>query len=415
MKYPFPHIYHIDDVLPAIEGRDEFIVAQKDGYQVVNYAVMMEDSFPPVTGEDFCPGCKQYKTEIGDCGSQRCPEFVSAAAIRRECRGLVFDLEGKLINRRYHKFFNVNERDETRFENVDFSQPHVILDKLDGSMVSPCFVHGHVRWMTKMGITDTAMQAEVHTAKYQIYREFAEHFLKNGYTPVFEWVSRASRIVLDYPVDQLILTALRHIETGRYMPYHEMVPVAEYWDLPLVKAYDFQDANIVDIVRGMEDTEGVVVRFDDGHMLKVKADWYVLRHKSKDAITREKNVLDYIVNERVDDVLPFLQAEDQERLLRFQDKFWRGVGETVVTYERYWDTVVASGLDRKRYAQEWMPTIKGNDPFAAQYVFGRFSGRDGREMLVDHIRKNISTQTRVNEVRKHWGEHSWTYSFEGDN
>jgi len=402
MNYEFPHIHHINDVLPAIEGRDEFIIAEKDGYKVVNYVVATHDTFPQVmTGGD---PTIQTLDDVYD----------HLAAIRRECRGLVFDLDGNLINRRYHKFFNVNERDETRFEAVDFSQPHVILDKLDGSMVSPCRVNGHIRWMTKMGITDTSMQSEVHVAKYRIYEEFAGHFLDNGYTPVFEWVSRQSRIVLDYPQDSLILTALRHNVTGRYMPYHEMVGVAEYWDMPLVRAYDFQDANIVDIVRGMEDTEGVVVRFDSGHMLKVKADWYVLRHKSKDAITREKNVLDYIVNERVDDVLPFLQAEDQARLLKFQDRFWAGVSDTVAGYERYWNTVVASGLDRKRYAQEWMPTIKDNDPFAAPYVFGRFGGRDGRLMIVDNIRKNISTQSRVNEVRDLWGGHSWTYSFDGD-
>ena len=414
MNYTFPVIKHINDVLPAIEGRDEFIVVQKDGYQVVNYAVMMEDSFPPVTGEDFCPGCKQYKTEIGDCGSQRCPDFVSAAAIRRECRGLVFDLEGNVINRRFHKFFNVNERDETRYEHIDFDKPHVVLDKLDGSMVSPCMVNGHVRWMTKMGVTDTAMQAETHTVKFQIYREFAEYMLRGGWTPIFEWVSRASRIVLDYPEDRLILTALRNNETGQYLSWDKMIEYAEYWDMPLVTAYDYKDKNILEVVRGLENTEGVVIRFEDGHMLKVKADWYVLRHKSKDAITREKNVLDYIVNERVDDVLPFLQAEDQARLLKFQDKFWEGFNESLAAYEDHYQNVVQAGVDRKQYALEWKPVIEKTFPFAPQYAFGRFAGRDGKDMLMDHVRKNIGTQTRVNETRSIWGGHEWSYSFDGD-
>lgn len=412
MNYEFPKITHINDVLPAIEGRDEFIIARKDGYQVVNYAVMMADSFPPVTGDDFCPGCKEYKTEIGNCGSQRCPEFVSAAAIRRECRGIVFDLDGNLINRRYHKFFNVNERDETRFEDVDFSKRHVILEKLDGSMVSPCYVNGVIRWMTKMGITDTSMEAEVFVAKNPHYAEFADTMMKQGCTPIFEWCSNKNRIVLSYPEDQLILTAIRHNETGKYVPHH--IDAHNGWNIPVVKSYSYDSANIIDIVRAMEDAEGVVIRFEDGHMLKVKADWYVLRHKSKDAITREKNVLDYIVNERVDDVLPFLQAEDQDRLLQFQDRFWQGINDTVAGYEKYWNTVIASGLDRKAYAQRWMPTIKANDSFAPQYVFGRFDNRDGRAMIVDHIRKNISTQTKVNEVRRFWGGDEWSYSFEGD-
>jgi RNA ligase len=386
MNYTFPVIKHIDDVLPAVAGRDEFIVAKKDGYQVVNYAVMMEDSFPVVDSVE--------------------------AAIRRECRGLVFDLEGNLINRRFHKFFNVNERDETRYEHVDFSKPHVVLDKLDGSMVSPCIVKGHVRWMTKMGVTDTAMQAETHTVKFQIYREFAEYMLKGGWTPIFEWVSRASRIVLDYPEDRLILTAIRNNETGRYLSWDKMIEYAEYWDMPLVKAYDYKDENILEVVRGLEDTEGVVIRFDDGHMLKVKADWYVLRHKSKDAITREKNVLDYIVNERVDDVLPFLQTEDQHRLLQFQDKFWAGVKETVWQYEAYIDSIKA--VDRRTWAMQYMPEQKHRDPHLTTIVFGWYDGRDVKETLLTIIRKNIGSQTKISAARYLWGGIGWSYSFDAD-
>ena len=41
MKYRFPHITHINDVLPAIEGRDEFIVAEREHYTVINYMVAM--------------------------------------------------------------------------------------------------------------------------------------------------------------------------------------------------------------------------------------------------------------------------------------------------------------------------------------------------------------------------------------
>lgn len=388
MEYTFPVISHINDVLPAIAGRDEFIVVQKDGYQVVNYAVMMEDSFPVVDSVH--------------------------AALRRECRGLVFDLDGNVINRRYHKFFNVNERDETRLENVDLGKPHRILEKLDGSMVSPCYVKGSIRWMTKMGITDTSMEAEVHVAKNPQYVGFADACLADGWTPVFEWCSNKNRIVLSYPEDQLVLTALRHNETGFYARVEMLEAYGRLHNIPVVKSYSYDSANIIDIVRAMEDAEGVVIRFFDGHMLKVKADWYVLRHKSKDAITREKNVLDYVVNEKVDDVLPFLQVEDQARLLKFQDKFWEGFNESLAAYEDHYQNVVQAGVDRKQYALEWKSVIEKTFPFAPQYVFGRFAGRDGKDMLLDHVRKNIGTQTRVNETRKIWGGHEWNYSFEGD-
>lgn len=179
MNYNFPTINHIDDVLPAIKDSPEFIVVDKDDYTVINYVVMNEDTFPDGDG------------------------------VRRECRGLIFGKDGKLINRRFHRFFNVNERDETRHEAIDWSKPHMILEKLDGSMVSPCRVGKHVRWMTKMGITDVSMEAEVFVATRPDYTEYASVLLTVGMTPIFEWCSNKNRIVLDYPDDQLILLAIR--------------------------------------------------------------------------------------------------------------------------------------------------------------------------------------------------------------
>lgn len=397
MNYTFPVIKHINEVLPVIAEREEFIVVQKDGYQVVNYAVMMEDSFPPV----FTAGGSAKMRE----------EATRAKSILRECRGLIFDLDGNIINRRFHKFFNVNERDETRFENVDLTKPHVILEKLDGSMVSPCYVKGHIRWMTKMGITDTSMEAEAFVATRPEYTQIAADLLDLGWTPIFEWCSNKNRIVLAYPEDRLVLTAVRSFSGGHYYSYRDLEGIARNYNVDLVKAYDYKSADILDIVRAMEDAEGVVIRFDDGHMLKVKADWYVLRHKSKDAITREKNVLDFVVNEKVDDVLPFLQAEDQAQLLQFQDKFWKGLH---VMAEMYIDYAKSLRMDRKEWALNKLPELRQQDQHIGTVVFGWYDGRDVKETLLNIIRKNIGTQKRVNENRYLWGGASWSYSFDGD-
>lgn len=49
------------------------------------------------------------------------------------------------------RFFNVNEANESREEKIDLTQPHVILEKLDGSMIGPIIVNGKVRMTTKKG------------------------------------------------------------------------------------------------------------------------------------------------------------------------------------------------------------------------------------------------------------------------
>lgn len=417
MNYDFPNIYHIEDIRFAIKDRDEFVVAKRDWGYVVNYLVAKTDTFP-ATSEDknihYCPGCNRTSSEIEEegCGSQRCPDLLNSAVVRRECRGMIFDLAGNIMARRLHKFFNVNEKDETLQNKLDLSQPHIILEKLDGSMVTPIQVSDHIRWGTKMGITDVSMNAEIFVAKHRHYQEFADKEMDLDNTPIFEWCSKKNKIVVDYPVDRLVLIAIRNNISGQYIPYNEMVRRARQYGIEYVKSYPGSASSmqsLIDNTRQSEGIEGWIIRFDDGHMVKVKGDWYVRIHKNKEAISQEKNILDLIVNDKLDDVLPFLLEEDLEAVITFEKDFWEGFDRQVDIYNKYFKMVTASGLDRKSYAQNWMPTIKAQDPFAPSIVFGCFDGKDISTMLLEHIRRNISTQTKVDSVRYLWNGYDWNH------
>lgn len=343
MMYSFPHIAHIDDVLPAIKDSPEFIVAEKDGYKVVNYVVATHDTFPDIHGMHTLTG----------------PVDPVLNAIRRECRGLVFDLDGKLINRRYHKFFNVNERDETAIHAIDWSRPHVILEKLDGSMVSPCRIRNHVRWMTKMGVTDTSMEAETFVASRPEYTELAAHYLENGFTPVFEWCSNKNRIVLDYPEDRLVLTAMREVHSGNYLLQDALEAIGSRYGIPVVMTYVFSSMSlqdVVDSIRQIGDAEGVVVRFDDGHMVKIKSDWYVRIHKIKSLLGQERDVVSLILNNELDDMLPVLPKEDVERVEKFQNILMNALFYEACSLEAQ-VKLYTNKCDRKTFALEYAPEI----------------------------------------------------------
>jgi RNA ligase len=194
MNYIFPEIRTINDVLPHIEGREEFIVAEREGYTVINYVVAMTNTFD-MTGPD----------DIG-------------GAMRRECRGLIFDADGNLMSRPFHKFFNVNERAETQTHEIDMSQPHVIMEKMDGSMIRPILVDGYLRLATKMGVTNVAMDAEAWLAGQDpSMKEWLRFYIDNGYTPIFEWVSPFNQIVIAYEEADLVLLAIRNNVTGEYL------------------------------------------------------------------------------------------------------------------------------------------------------------------------------------------------------
>ena len=374
MNYKFPEIRTIQDVLPHIEGRDEFIVADKGDYTVVNYAVSMTDTFD-MTGPDDLGG-----------------------AIRRECRGLIFDKEGNLISRPFHKFFNVNERPETQSSEIDISAPHTIMEKMDGSMIRPVPLNGSFRLGTKMGVTDIAEDAEKLLNEERI--QFIEIMIADNKTPIFEYVAPDNQIVLPYETADLVLLAIRDNLNGEYIPFNRHVP------FNVVPVYGSVNESLSDYIvkaRERENREGDIIRFADGHMIKIKNDWYVRIHKTLDRVTFDRNIVSLILNEEIDDAVGLLPNATKDRIVDFEKRFAERLHSLIDGYDRYYNTVVGSGLDRKRYAQEWMPTIQKNDPFAPQYVFGRFVGKDGREMILAYIEKHLTTNTRWDECAKWMG------------
>lgn len=304
MMYEFPKIERIETILEVIKGKEEFIVCEKNGYKVINYVYKTDTTFPIVSNE--------------------------SDALLRECRGVMFDFEGRIIRRPFHKFFNVNERPETLENLIDFSQPHVILEKLDGSMITPFIIekNGPIRWATKMGETDISAQVEAYllNVKKMAYHNLIWECIQDNCTPIFEWCSRQNRVVIDHPEDKLVLTGIRNNWSGLYWSIDLLNHVAAMYGVPVVRNFNTSVTDIQKFIaetRSLQDIEGYVIRFDNGHMLKIKTDQYVLIHQTKDMINSERKIVDCIVNERLDDVIAILVLDiDKERVTKYAKKFW---------------------------------------------------------------------------------------------
>lgn len=317
----FPVINHISDVLPAIAGCDEFLVADRGTHTVINYLVVKPDTFPPL---DVAGGSAKMRAER-----------KLHNAFRRECRGLLFDPDGNIIRRPLHKFFNINEREETLARNIDLSRPHVILEKLDGSSISPFRIgdgttYESVVYGTRMGDTEIGQQAaDFAKTRHQYYELFVRCEVA-GLTPIFEWCSRQQRIVIDHPEDQLVLLAIRKMTTGEYTPYERLKMLAEELNIPVVQTvgvgYNGSTDDLVEIVRGLpmaEYGEGIVVCFQDtGEMVKLKLDEYCLIHRAKERILEERYVVEDIINGDIDDVKATVLEEDRDAIDKYQQKFW---------------------------------------------------------------------------------------------
>ena len=387
MDYYFPDINHIDDVIPHIEDRPEFKVMEKDWYTVINYMVAFEDTFSLLRERSH-----------------------HNMKIRRECRGLIFDTAtGNLISRPYHKFFNAGEREETAINKINLYEPHVVLEKLDGSMIRPIPTKEGFRLATKAGITEVAMNAEYFIADDLDYADFINGCIEANLTPIFEWCSRKNRIVVDYPEDQLILTAVRNTFSGTYLPYYNIVEMAEHAGIPYVKAVDGLAVQNIDLfvkqVREWDDGEGVVIRFLSGHMVKIKADEYVLRHKSKEQINQEKNVLQTILSDSVDDVIPLLTPDDAHRLKAFQNAFWMAVDDLAGEMADLYNAGNTMYPDKKDFATQFVQTKIL--PIHAPIMYAMKGGKGSRQTIVDMISKSLTTQTKIDQNRWLFGGLQW--------
>jgi len=389
MQNEFPIIKNIADVLPAIVGKEEFIVAERDGFKVMNYLVQFETTF-----ED--------PNEVGITEQEK-----SFRLVRRELRGIIFDDKtGDILRRPFNKFFNLNEKPETRSENIDISQPHVILQKLDGSMIVPFYVNDKMIFGTKMGATDQSAQVEEFLKDQPNYHEFCKDLITLGMSPIFEYTSPTNRIVINYKDTRLTLIAIRDMHTGVYTLYHDMIKVADKYGIPVVKALPGGIGNMEKFVaetRSLTGEEGYVIRFP-ALQFKMKADEYVLKHKVKDSISQEKNLVELIFTDKIDDVYAVLDKDDAEKVHKYADSVLHTVSNIVTQVNQ----IVAEqkpllNNEKKRFALEVVPLHKEY----AGILFSVWDGRDAREAIVKQVLNNCSTQTKVNSVRQFLGPLVW--------
>lgn len=384
MHYDFPTITHINDVLPHIAGRDEFRVIESPEYTTITYVVALEETFAWDSNDPL------------------------GSAIRRECRGITFDTDGRIICRPFQKYFNINEKEETQSNKVNLYEPHKVLLKYDGSMIKCFSVNDRIVLATKAGETEVSRQALEFIQDKPGYWTFIKEMLKFGYTPLFEWVSLKNQIVIPYLEDSLVLLAIRAKYDGDYVDYWRTVGLAKKHNVPVAQTVEnLAKQNIelfVSQVKEWTGQEGIVLRFDNGHMVKCKSEDYVLRHKTKEQINQEKNVIGVILEDLVDDMIPLLLEADADRLKEFQQNFWNGVN----TVEHKLTEMYESGChyeNQKDFAVEFANKLEVQ---YRPFMFSMRTGRNPKELLLEAIGKNLSTQTRVDNARWMWNNAKWT-------
>jgi len=136
---------------------------------------------------------------------------------------------------------------------------------------------------------------------------FAREWIDRKFTPLFEWCEQGRAVgVICHSHSSLVLTAMRHMETGGYLPYKEMCVEAAKYNIPVTNRIIAEELGhsgggggvctleaVKEMVASWVDKEGVVLALPDGHRYKIKTSWYTSLANA--SMLRGKNGLNFLI------------------------------------------------------------------------------------------------------------------------
>lgn len=279
-------------------------------------------------------------------------EFLQRNAV--ECRGHTFlktEDGWQLACLPQSKFFNYGEI--SVWGDIDLSTIVMVQDKLDGSLISTVTPHKGC-WFLKSKTSMTSQQAKDAGdwlyADESGFKAAIRKAVQDRYTVNMEWCSPSNTIVIVYDKPALTVLNARHMDTGEYMTYAEMVQrfgeehVVKCW--PSVENVD----TFVSEVEEMTGIEGVIVYLKNGTVFKLKTSAYSFLHKTKDSINNPKALWEVCVSGASDDLRALFKDDPLaiERIAKMEalaSKHYNHIDKRVTEFYQ-----TNKHLDRKGYA-----------------------------------------------------------------
>jgi T4 RnlA family RNA ligase len=316
-----------------------------------------------------------------------------------EMRGLtfVFNSDGSLFKRYLllHKFFNLNQVEETQYSLIKDLKIKSIHNKEDGSIAS--FIklpNGDVVGKSKM-----SFESEQALGMNRLYnsnsdlKRFIDWSLDNDLVAVFEYVAPTNRIVLKYSDEELILLRLRDNKTGEYLD------LSDYSDkIGSIKVAPSDVGTLdelVELSHSVEDKEGWIIEFTNGLFIKIKTSWYVSLHGLlTDDLYREHVLVKYILDEKIDDILgqiPENEFESHERINKIISVVKNSISEKVNDILKSYDLFLEGGVGKNWEGELRLQLMRKT--FALKYhkdknfayVMSLSKGRDVYELAKDWV------------------------------
>ena len=319
----------------------------------------------------------------------------------RECRGIVFNNKsGAVVARPLHKFFNVNEREQTQLHALDWTKVVRVMDKLDGSMIHTVANENGVRLKSKKSFnSDVALAATdwLNSAVGENTRKFCSHVVERNCTAIFEWTSPTARIVVYYPQEELRLLHIRNNMTGEYLDKEIITSLVKEFNISAVTEPTFNvpaeklGEHLIELAKTVEGIEGWIVQFENGDMVKLKTDWYLKRHHVM-TFMRERDVAEMALNEELDDVKSTLVGEgvDIAQILEIESR--------VLSDLRHLVSRVSELVEKDKHLERKDFAIKHKNCAEFGLMMTMFSGKEAnfKQFFIKYLLKEKFSLKQLN-------------------
>lgn len=231
--------------------------------------------------------------------------------IYRDCRGITIDVEKEcLVTRPFSKFFNINEMPETQENIVIDKYMHAkraeFGEKLDGSLVITRYYDGDV-FVSSSGMADEDNDIVKFAKGIIKNNENYYNFIKDysDYTPMFESISLRDPHIVVYKKEEegIYLIGMRHVETGEYVMYSDLLEIARKYKLNTTSKYNTDLKGIMSLRKCFKasEKEGFVLNADN-FLVKIKCDDYMLLHRVSGTKCSKNNIVKAVYLDSIDDV-----------------------------------------------------------------------------------------------------------------
>lgn len=217
------------------------------------------------------------------------PGFSFDDPVLKGCRGVVYEEDtGLIVGHCMPKFFNVNEREETKYANLP-NENYTVLNKEDGSMLTSFVYKGKLYHTTKGSFNNIYVD---HAYKYLPDMPYGDAITLVSEIRIPDDVEEMARVTRR-PEGLYLITAY-HNSTGKEFDRDFCEYLAKLFNIGIVDKINMTLEDLKENHYSLKGTEGWVVKFDSGLRVKFKTAWYMSLNRILDEIDTPERARNYV-------------------------------------------------------------------------------------------------------------------------